>query len=59
MAGLSFDTKFDLRNIVELPWDDYFFAVPPNHCYGQPPKLGSLHMAMKKAFVSAARAVKS
>ncbi|HMX26468.1 MAG TPA: type II toxin-antitoxin system PemK/MazF family toxin, partial [Blastocatellia bacterium] len=28
LAGLSYDTKFDLRNCGELPWNDSFFAVP-------------------------------
>ena len=59
MAGLSFDTKFDLRNIVELPWNDNFFGVPPNPSHGQTPRLGSLHMGMRKTFESAVRAVKS
>jgi hypothetical protein len=27
-AGLSFDTKFDFRQAVELPWNEDFFAVP-------------------------------
>lgn len=59
MAGLSYDTKLDLRNLAELPWNDSFFAVPTNPCHGQTPKLGSLHIGMKKAFAAAARAIKS
>jgi hypothetical protein len=59
MAGLSYDTKFDLRNLVELPWNDRFFDVPANPRHGQTPKLGSLHMGMRKAFEAAARAAKS
>lgn len=58
MAGLSYDTKFDLRNILELPWNDRFFAVPPLPQYGQSPKLGSLHIGMRKVLQTAARAVK-
>lgn len=58
MAGLSYDTKFDLRNIVELPWKDSFFAVPPDPQYGQTPKLGSLHISMRKALEAAARAAR-
>ena len=58
MAGLSYDTKFDLRNILELPWNDRFFAVPPDPQYGQTPKLGSLHIGMRKTLEAAARAVK-
>ncbi|PZP29077.1 MAG: hypothetical protein DI603_17840 [Roseateles depolymerans] len=45
-AGLSFDTKFDFRQRVELPWNDDYFAVPPNAPHGQHPKLGSLHASM-------------
>ena len=29
-AGLSYDTKFDLRNIFELPFNDAYFSVPPH-----------------------------
>jgi hypothetical protein len=49
VAGLSYDTKFDLRNMVELPWNDSFFSVPPNPSHGQTPKLGSLHIGMNRA----------
>lgn len=58
MAGLSYDTKFDLRNRVELPWSDSFFAVPPNPAHGQTPKLGSLHIGMKRALEAAAKAIR-
>ena len=56
-AGLSYDTKFDLRHIVELPWDAEFFTVPPAPQHGQTPKLGSLHIGMTAALTAAARAV--
>ena len=58
LAGLSYDTKFDLRTLVELPWNDSFFAVPPKPAHGQTPKLGSLHMGMKRAFAAAAQALR-
>lgn len=58
LAGLSYDTKFDLRNRVELPWNDTFFAVPPNPAHGQTPKLGSLHIAMERALKAAAKAIR-
>ena len=58
MAGLSYDTKFDLRNIVELPWNDVFFSVPPDPHHGQTPKLGSLHIGMRRALEAAARAAR-
>jgi hypothetical protein len=58
MAGLSYDTKFDLRNRVELPWSDIFFTVPPNPTHGQTPKLGSLHIGMEPALKAAAKAIR-
>ena len=58
LAGLSYDTKFDLRNKVELPWNDSFFAVPPNPAHGQTPKLGSLHIGMTRALQAAAKAIR-
>jgi hypothetical protein len=58
MAGLSYDTKFDLHNRVELPWNDTFFAVPPNPTHGQTPKLGSLHIGMEPALKAAAKAIR-
>lgn len=58
VAGLSYDTKFDLRNMVELPWNDSFFSVPPNPSHGQTPKLGSLHIGMNRALNAAAQAIK-
>ena len=56
LAGLSFDTKFNLREMVDLPWNDDYFGVPPHPSYGQTPKLGSLHACLMKALTSAARA---
>jgi PemK-like, MazF-like toxin of type II toxin-antitoxin system len=58
IAGLSYDTKFDLRNRAELPWNDTFFAVPPNPAHGQTPKLGSLHIGMERALKAAAQAIR-
>lgn len=52
-AGLSFDTKFDLRQSIELPWTDVFFAVPPKAPHGQNPKLGILHASMMRALRAA------
>ena len=57
-AGLSFDTKFDLRQSVELPWTEEFFAVPARSPYGQHPKLGSLHASMMRALQAAYQAVR-
>jgi hypothetical protein len=54
-AGLAFDTKFDLNKVIELPWTDRYFKVPPtpNPAFGQTPKLGSLHASMIKALRAA------
>ena len=45
-SGLSYDTKFDLRNTLELPFNEVYFSVPPNAPHGQIPKLGTLHPSM-------------
>jgi hypothetical protein len=56
-AGLSFDTKFDLRQVIQLPWNEDFFGVPPRAPHGQNPKLGSLHASMMRAAQAAFQAV--
>ena len=58
-AGLSFDTKFDLSNIIELPYSERWFAVPPGAPHGQIPKLGLLHPTMMRRASAAYRAVAS
>lgn len=57
-AGLSFDTKFNLAQRIELPWTEEFFAVPAQAPHGQQPKLGSLHASMMRALQAAFRAVR-
>ena len=52
-AGLSFDTKFDLNNVLELPFNDDYFSVPPHAPYGQNPKLGTLHPSMVRVAATA------
>jgi mRNA-degrading endonuclease toxin of MazEF toxin-antitoxin module len=49
LGGLSFDTKFNLKQVIELPWTEAFFKVPPMPKYGQTPKLGTLHPSMMQA----------
>jgi len=49
LAGLAFDTKFDFKVTLDLPWLDRYFRVPPNSKYGQCPKLGSLHVSLLHA----------
>lgn len=58
LSGLSYDTKFDLRHVIELPWDEAFFAIPPDGRHGRIPKLGTLHPSLMKAAQAAANAVK-
>lgn len=52
-AGLSYDTKFDLRALLELPFNDEWFSVPPHAPHGQIPKLGTLHPSMVRIAASA------
>jgi hypothetical protein len=59
LAGLSFNTKFDLKVKVDLPWTDEFFAVPPMPRHGQTPKLGTLHVSLMNALRAAHEAERS
>ena len=59
LAGLSYDTKFNLAETLSLPWNGQFFAVPPDPKHGQIPKLGSLHSGMMKVVEAALRATRS
>lgn len=42
-AGLSYSTKFNFCNAVDLPYCSDWFAVLPSAPNGQTPKLGVLH----------------
>ncbi len=55
-AGLSFDTKFDLKQALDLPFDSQWFSVPPAAPHGQNPKLGTLHASMVRTVQAAHRA---
>lgn len=59
LAGLSYDTKFNLVETLLLPWDSEFFAIPADPKYGQIPKLGSLHSGMMKTVEAALRATRT
>ena len=59
LAGLSYDTKFNLVDTLSLPWDSEFFAISPDPRYGQIPKLGSLHPGMIKTVEAALRATRT
>ena len=56
-AGLSHDTKFDLRNVLEFPFNDAYFSVPPQAPHGQIPKLGTLHPSMVRIAAAAFEAL--
>lgn len=55
-AGLSYDTKFDLRQSVDLPFTTEWFSVPTAAPHGQTPKLGTLHPSLVCAVQAAFRA---
>lgn len=57
VAGLSFDTKFDLKQAIDLPFTTEWFSVPPAAPHGQTPKLGTLHPSMVRAVQAAFRAM--
>jgi hypothetical protein len=54
LAGLSYPTKFNLRERVLLPYTRDWFAVPPATPHGQSPRLGTLHPSLLKRFRAAA-----
>ena len=49
LAGLAFDTKFDFKSGLNLPWTDAFFKVAPRAPHGQTPKMGCLHPSLMRA----------
>ena len=59
LSGLSVPTKFDLRSVKELPYNEQWFRVPPGAPHGQTPRLGVLHPSLmrraKAAFAAASR----
>jgi hypothetical protein len=58
-AGLSYDTKFNLRDVLDLPYNNEWFSVPPAAPHGQTPKLGMLHPSLVPAVQAAYRAANS
>lgn len=56
-AGLGYDTKFDLKQILDPPYTAEWFSVPPAAPHGQTPKLGILHPSLARAVEAAYRAV--
>ena len=55
-AGLSYDTKFDLKQAIDLPYTTDWFSVPPAAPHGQTPRLGTLHPSLVRAMQAAFRA---
>jgi hypothetical protein len=56
-AGLSYDTKFNLKQAIDLPYSTDWFSVPPAAPHGQNPKLGTLHPSLVLAVQAAYRAI--
>jgi hypothetical protein len=59
LAGLSYDTKFDFKVVVALPWSDRYFKAAPGSPHGNNPKLGTLHPTVMPAFQRAYQAAVS
>jgi PemK-like, MazF-like toxin of type II toxin-antitoxin system len=56
LAGLAYDTKFDFKVIVELPWTERYFKTPVRATHGNTPKIGTLHATVMRAVEVAYRA---
>lgn len=52
-AGLSYPTKFDMKNTVVLPYCDTWFAISPNKKFGSTPKLGEALVSLTPRIKSA------
>ena len=59
LAGLSYDTKFNLRELVWLPYNATCFTVPPAAPHGQQPRLGLLHPSLMQAAHAAYHAARA
>ena len=57
LAGLSYPTKFNLKGLLELPYHEVWFQVPPGAPHGQVPKLGVLHPSLMRRVQAAWDAV--
>ena len=58
-AGLSYDTKFDLTQVLDLSYTSEWFSVPPAAPHGQTPKLGVLLPSLVRAVEAAFRVAKA
>jgi hypothetical protein len=59
VAGLSYPTKFNLRETFELDFNDTWFGVPPGAPHGGRPKLGVLHPSLVRRVEAAVKAARS
>lgn len=58
VAGLSYPTKFNLRETFELDFNDTWFGVPPGAPHGDRPKLGVLHPSLLRRVEAAVKGAK-
>ncbi len=56
-AGLSFDTKFNMKQALDLPFTSEWFSVPPSVPHGRKPLMGTLHPSLVRAAAAALHAV--
>jgi len=59
LAGLAYDTKFDFKVLVDLPWSGRYFKVPLRNLHGSTPKIGTLHATVLHAVEATYRAAES
>lgn len=57
-AGLSYNTKFNLKQTLDLPYTTVWFSLPPAAPHGQKPKLGTLHPSLVRVVQAAFRAAR-
>lgn len=57
-AGLSYDTKLNLKQALDLPYNTDWFSVPPAAPQEQIPNLGTLHASLVPAVQAACRAAR-
>jgi hypothetical protein len=53
---LAYETKFDFKTMVDLPWSERYFKVTPRSPHGNTPKLGAVHATVGRAVEAAYRA---
>jgi len=56
-ANLSYDTKFNLKQLVDLPFSTEWFSIPPAAPHGKTPKLGTLHPSLVRTVQAAYDAI--